>query len=289
MREVPRESSARHFFTGATTAIACQMDQRFSYRLYIPERREGDPERYPLMVVQHGTARTATRYRDAFVGFAEEQRVVVLAPYFPAGIIDPDDLHNFKYLEYRGIRFDLVLLAMVDEVARRVPIDTRRFLLHGFSGGGQFAHRFLYAHPDRLRAVSIGAPGRVTLIDDTTEWWLGTKDFVSIFGKDLDVPEMRNVRIQLVVGDQDVEGWEINNPHDSNWRPGLDKQGGTRIERLRTLRRNLAEHGIDTRFDLVADVGHQGVKVIGHVADFFRSVLKEPSGGDGPARHEVHR
>jgi dienelactone hydrolase len=273
---LPR-SSAEYFLTGATTTIAAQVDQRFSYSLYIPPRRDGDPERYRLVVMQHGTARTATRYRDAMIGFAEEQRVVVLAPLFPAGIIDPDDLHNFKFLDYRGIRFDLVLLAMVDEVSRRVPLDAERFLLHGFSGGGQFVHRFLYAHPHRLLAASIGAPGRVTLLDDTTPWWLGTQDFARRFGRAPDIAEIRKVPIQLVVGDLDVEGWEINNPEDSNWVPGLEKQGRTRIERLRTLQANLAEHGIDTRFDLVEGAGHEGVKVIGQVCDFFRSVLDETS------------
>jgi hypothetical protein len=274
MREVPSESSASFFLTGATTAIAAQIDQRFSYHLYIPKRREGDPDRYRLLVVQHGTGRTAVNYRDALIDFAEEQRLVVLAPFFPAGIIDPDDLHNFKTLEYRGIRFDLVLLGMVDEVNRRVPIETDKFLLYGFSGGGQFVHRFLYVHPERLLATAIGAPGRVTLLDDATPWWLGTKNFAEIFGKAPDISEIRKVRIQLVVGDQDIEGWEINNRHDANWVPGLEKQGSTRIERLRTLRRNLEEHGISTRFDLVEGVAHQGTKVLGTVCDFFRSVLR---------------
>jgi dienelactone hydrolase len=269
--------SSAEYFTGATTTIAAQADQRFSYSLYIPKDKAGDPERYRLVVMQHGTARTATRYRDAMIGFADEQRVVVLAPLFPAGIIDPDDLHNFKFLEYRGIRFDLVLLAMIEEVSRRVPLETDRFLLHGFSGGGQFAHRFLYAHPQRLLAASIGAPGRVTLLDDTTPWWLGTKDFARIFGTAPDIAEIRKVPIQLVVGDLDVEGWEINNPHDSNWLPGLEKQGKTRIERLETLQKNLDDHGIATRFDLVPGAAHQGLKMIDVVCEFFASVLARTS------------
>jgi pimeloyl-ACP methyl ester carboxylesterase len=267
------ESSASLFLTRATTLIASQVDQRFSYVLYIPDRREGDPGRYPLVVIQHGTGRNAVGYRDAMIDFAEQERVVVLAPLFPAGITDPDDLHSFKFLSAEGIRYDLVVLGMVDEVARRAPIVTEKFLLHGFSGGGQFAHRFLYVHPDRLRAVSIGAPGRLTLLDDSTPWWLGTEDFAEVFGAAPDIEAIRRVPVQLVVGDQDVDESEINNQYDSNWVPGLDKQGRTRIERLRTLERNFAGHGIETRFDLVAGVEHEGEQVLGHVCDFFRSVL----------------
>ncbi|MEJ7757326.1 MAG: hypothetical protein WKF83_14410 [Nocardioidaceae bacterium] len=74
-----------------------------------------------------------------------------MAPLFPAGIIEPDDIDNYKWLEYHGIRFDKILLAMVDEVAQKYHLDARRFLLHGFSGGGHFAHRFFYLHATRLQ------------------------------------------------------------------------------------------------------------------------------------------
>jgi len=80
--------------------------------------------------------------------------------FVPGRIGDPEDLHNFKFIQYQDIRFDQVLLDIVDEVGERFNLDTDRFCLHGFSGGGQFTHRFLYLHPDRLAAASIGAPGR---------------------------------------------------------------------------------------------------------------------------------
>lgn len=61
-------------------------------------------------------------------------------------------------------QFDHVLLAMVDEIAP-LPLAAGRFLMHGFSGGGHFAHRFFSLHPRRLLGASIGAPGMVTLLD----------------------------------------------------------------------------------------------------------------------------
>ena len=261
------------YLTGPTPHIASARDPRFSYLMYVPERREGDPARYPLIVVQHGTGRTAEVYRDAFAPFAEKHRAVVLAPLFPAGIDDPDDLHNFKFIEYHGIRFDLLLLEMIEEAARRVPLHTEKFLLHGFSGGGQFTHRFLYLHPERLHAASVGAPGRMTLLDGTTRWWLGTADLEDRFGIKADPARIAQVSLQLVVGELDTEGWEINNPGDSNWLPGLEEQGATRIERLRTLQRNWAEHGITARLDLVPGVGHEGDRVLGPVMEFFGETL----------------
>ncbi|KAK9234061.1 hypothetical protein V1525DRAFT_414306 [Lipomyces kononenkoae] len=69
------------------------------------------------------------------------------------------------------MRYDLLLLAILDEVSLRCPaIDTSKVLLTGFSGGGQFVHRFTYLHPERLLAVNVGAPGSVTYLDDNRPW-----------------------------------------------------------------------------------------------------------------------
>lgn len=287
---MPEASSAKvrdtssFYATGATSVFAARVDQRFSYCLYVPGRRDGDPERYPLVVIQHGTGRTAGQYRDAMAGFCEEQRCVVLAPLFPAGIIDQDDLHNFKFIAYRDIRFDHVLLGIVDEVAEKFPVDGTTFMLHGFSGGGQFTHRFLYLHPDRLAAASIGAPGRLTLLDDSLPWWLGTGGFAEEFGTEIDLDAIRRVPVQMVVGENDVETWEINNPGESNWMDGVEKTGSTRVERLRTLRDNFEAHGITVRFDLIPDMAHNGTLALPRVGEFFADVMGEMRAGKGSGR-----
>jgi poly(3-hydroxybutyrate) depolymerase len=271
-------NSREYYSTGATTMFASQADQRFSYCLYVPARRETDAETFPLVVIQHGTGRTAAQYRDAMADFCEEHRAVVLAPLFPAAIEDPEDLHNYKFIEYRGIRFDLLLLRIIDEVGEKFPIDTGKFFLHGFSGGGQFVHRFLYLHPDRLRAASIGAPGRITMLDDSEPWWLGTKDLEGIFGKAADVAAISAVPIHLVVGELDTDTWETNNRNESTWLDGLEKQGDTRVERIQSLKRNLASHGISAHLDIVEGMAHDGMKALPAVRRFFATILN--AGGD---------
>jgi pimeloyl-ACP methyl ester carboxylesterase len=149
-----------------------------------------------------------------------------------------------------------------------------KFLMYGFSGGGQFAHRFLYLHPDRLAAISIGAPGRITQLDDTLPWWLGTQGMAEIFGAAPDIEAIRNVSIQMVVGANDVETWEINNPGDSNWMDGVELTGDTRIERLRTLERSFRAHGLDVEFDVVPDAAHSGLAVRSAVDAFLARSLR---------------
>ncbi|MEV0384150.1 hypothetical protein [Nonomuraea sp. NPDC050643] len=262
------------YSAGATTVFASRYDQRFSYCLYVPSAHDPDGAALPLAVLQHGTGRRGPQYRDNFAEWAEERGCVVLAPLFPAGIgDDPHDLHGFKFLRYGDIRFDHALLAIVDEVGERFNVRTERFLLHGFSGGGQFVHRFAYLHPDRLAGLSIGAPGRITYIDPNNPWWIGLKGFEEEFGCAPRAEELRDVPVQMVVGALDVETWEINNAGDSNWMDGADAHGVTRIERLKALRDNFAAHGIGVRFDVVPGVGHDPMQVLEPVKDFFTSIL----------------
>ncbi|SMD19377.1 PHB depolymerase family esterase [Kibdelosporangium aridum] len=256
---------------GSTPLFASQVDQRLHYCLHVPRELPDLPA--PLVVIQHGTGRTAQKYRTAMRDFAEEHKVVVLAPLFPAGLIDPDDVHNFKFIEYRGIRFDLMLLAIIDEVAARYPVAADRFYLHGFSGGGQFTHRFLFLHPQRLAAASIGAPGRITLLDDSLPWWLGTKGFQERFGRSIDLDAVRRVPVHMVVGSEDTDTFEINNPGESNWMNGCEKTGRTRVERLDTLRRNFESNGIKVIFDVVDGAGHSGSAVLPAVQRFFGSLI----------------
>jgi poly(3-hydroxybutyrate) depolymerase len=255
-----------YYHSGPTAFFASQRDQRFSYCLYVPGVHRTATAPLPLTVVVHGTQRMAERYRDAYRGFAEEHETVVLAPLFPAGIGEPGDLHGFKRLSFRGIRFDRVLLDIVDEVAQRYRVDATRFALHGFSGGGQFVHRFAYLHAHRLSALSIGAPGRVTRIDPRVPWWPGTADLRERFGVDLDLDALRTVPVQMIVGAEDTETWEIA-------EPGVAAGGDTRVERLTSLRDNFEAHGIGVRLDVVPGLAHRGLQLQPTVQEFFAGVL----------------
>jgi poly(3-hydroxybutyrate) depolymerase len=277
--EAQRTNPRGYYYVGATTIFASRFDQRFSFCLYVPQQHNPEGRPLPLVVLQHGTGRRGPQYRDQFADFAEQYGCIILAPLFPAGIDDSEDLHNFKFIRYGDIRFDQVLLEIVDEVGERFNVETERFLLHGFSGGGQFAHRFFYLHPERLAAISIGAPGRITRLDPTKDWWLGLRGFDEIFGQQPDIAEMRQVPVHMVVGAADVETWEINNPGDTNWMNGAEEAGNTRIERLRTLEQDFVDHGIQVRFDMVEGVAHNPMEVLQPVKDFFAAILADRTTG----------
>lgn len=284
----PRGQEGRLSFyeKGETSMFACRFDQRFSYCLYVPARYEESDAEYPIVVAVHGSGRGAQHYRRELAELAEAHQCIILAPLFPCGIIEPRELDNYKFIKFHDIRFDRVLLAMVDEVAEIYRVSTNRLLIHGFSGGGQFAHRFLYLHPDRLAAVSIGAPGRVTLLDDSLPWWLGTEDFAREFGIEPDLHSLKQVAVQMIVGADDTDTWEITMTRNSpRWMPGSNDSGATRIERLMSLRDSFLRNGIAVQFDLVPGVAHEGCHpaLIGRVKNFLSGVLGRESRAAGTA------
>ena len=254
-----------------TTIWASRADPRFSWCAYVPEEFEpANASEYRLLVAVHGTGRLMTLYREAFAAFADQNRFIVLAPLFPAGITAPDDLSSYKLLRAGTLHYDAILLSMIDEIAAKYRIDVSRFALFGFSGGGHFAHRFLYLHPERLSAVSIGAPGVVTLLDRERDFWVGVRNFESVFGKPLDLEAMRGVPVHMVVGGNDTETWEITlRPGIGWWMDGADLAGGDRQNRLRLLKASFEAAGIAVRHDTVPGTAHWVEPMIPAVVDFL--------------------
>lgn len=265
-----------YYERGATPFRACQADERFSYCLYVPkcydESRGSDQ---PLLVSVHGSLRVAEKYRDCFRAFAEETGCIVLAPLFPIGVGDPDDTSGYKFLSLGAIRFDHILLSMVEQTRVRYGIRPLDFLLYGYSGGGHFAHRFLYCYPRRVRAACVGAPGVVTLPDETLPWWVGLGGLEARMGTSVDWPALRRVPVHLVIGDRDIETWEITmKPGHGHYMPGINDAGRTRIERIHALRTGMERAGMQVSLDIVPGVAHSGFDLIAPVRTFFRTVLQ---------------
>ena len=260
---------------GRTTVYCCQRDPRFSYCAYVPESYAEDAaDRYRLLVAVHGSRREMVAYRDAFIALAERQKLIVLAPLFPVGILAPDDHSSYKMLRAGAMHYDAVLFAMIAELEARYRLDADRFGLFGFSGGAQFAQRFLYLHPERLHAVSIASPGVVTLLDFARDHWVGVRDFGERFGKPLDLAAMRRVLVQMVVGAADRDTWEITiKPGDAWWQVDANIAGADRPARLDALKASFQAQGIAVRHDIVPGVAHTLPGLIPMVDDFFNSAF----------------
>ena len=226
----------------------CPSDPRFPYWVHLPDSyyEENDPH-YRLLVIIHGTGCAVESYIDAAKELADQQHMAILAPLFPGGLIEHDDFNSYKLLSCAGIRYDQILLSMIDDMAARYPgVETGKFFLFGHSGGGQFANRFLFAHPERLAGVSIGAPGRPTFLNFEKDYFWGVRDFSSYFDKELNLSAIRQVPVQISVGELDTK-FIGDSPYGTN-----------RLARMKNLQSNLQGYGVNAELVILPGLEHGG-------------------------------
>lgn len=239
----------------------------FSYCLYIPPRYD-TLETLPLLVLMHSSDREACRLRDNFSALAEQHGCAILCPLFPRLLQDPYDTGNYKMILYEKTRYDLILLSMVEELAiRYTRIDIERFFLFGFSGGGQFVHRFAYLHPTRLLGLAVGAPGTITLPDPLAKFPKGVKDTDTKFGIAINWKALRAIPSMFLAGGDDTDNLSAI-ARGRRPIPG-GRHGGT-VE----LEKAWAALGANSRFVTVPDVAHVEVEIIPTVVDFFGQILE---------------
>ena len=305
-RDVPVRFLEASFLVGHVPQMALQSDLRISYSLYIPPEpykslaatpNDSNTKQLPLLVNVHGTRRNLSAIYGDLKTFADSIPCAVLQPLFPAGIEGPNDLDSYKKLRSKSLSSDLVLLSVLDEVGTRWPhIDMEKIFLMGFSGGGQFTQRFLYSHPDRLSAVSIGAPGKVTLLDEQQIWPKGVKDVQDVFNRSIDLSLIAAVDIHIVVGSKDTAAHGGN--EFKQWQEEMKKKtakakdtgsdqeaaltsnidasetGKGRLGTLQNVQKLWKDQGIEAHLDIVDGVGHSADGVRSCVLDFLRPLMQ---------------
>ncbi len=261
---------------GQTAIFASTADPRLHMLLYVPPTA-ADGRKIDLLVAVHGTGRTsAIDFRDGFAEFGLYNDCAILCPIFPMNVLGDGARSGYKFMEEGDIRYDRIVLSMVEEMAAKYDQDWSKFAMFGFSGGGHFAHRFAILHPERLWAASVGAPGSVTLLDPERDWWVGVRDLEIRFGKAFDFEALAKVPVHMVVGDADLETWEITHkPGSKYYMEGANDAGENRPARLEALANSFRAAGVDVTFDKVAGVSHDRIKVLGHVKAFLAKILNE--------------
>lgn len=265
---------AQVYGRGPTPFYAYAPDSPLSYCLYVPTILDRSRPVH-LIVAIHGSDRIAESYRDAFGELARYSNAIVLAPLFPVDVLGDGNPDGYKYIQEGALRYDLAVLGMMDAVARKYDVTFDKVCMFGFSGGAHFTHRFLLLHPTRITAASIAAPGSVTLVDDSQDWWVGTRNMEALFGVRLNPPAIAQVAIQLVIGEADRETWEImHRPGDRYWMEGANDAGGSRPERIVALQRSLEAQGATVSLKSLPGVSHTFRSIVGSARDFFWDHLR---------------
>lgn len=192
------------------------------YFVYVPHRAEAGA---PVVALVHGITRNAAEHIFRFSREAERAGAILIAPLFAK-----EAYGQYQQVtdHHSGIRADVALLDILDAVADETGASAERVYLFGFSGGAQFAHRFMMLHPDRVAAVAIAAAGWYTTPDTSLAYPYGIgshpcPDARFYPDRFLSVPR------HVFVGDQDIARDEALRTSRT-----LDQlQGETRLARAR--------------------------------------------------------
>lgn len=166
-------------------------------------------------------------------------------------------------------RFDLQLLAMIDNArarlaAEKLKFDERVFIL-GFSASGMFANRFTFLHPKRVKAAVIGSPGGwpiapvASFQGKTLRYPIGVDDFKLISGRKIDLKNLRKVPLFMFLGAEDDNDSVI-------FRDSYEKEdeelifalfGKTPVERWDISKNLYRDSKLNAEFKLYPGVKHE--------------------------------
>ncbi len=218
----------------------------FQYLARVPERP--DPAR--VLVVVHGISRNAPFMLRCLAESAEANGYTLLAP-----VSSQRTSGDYQRLgrEGRGARADLAFHEMLADARAWLGIGGR-IDLFGFSGGAQFAHRFVYANHGLVRSPVLAAAGWYTAPDPVEKFPYGTGRTRRLPGLRFNARGLAETPTLILVGESDSE-------RDESLRRStrIDRvQGRDRIARARWFHRELQRlrPAVSPVFDLLPNTTH---------------------------------
>jgi poly(3-hydroxybutyrate) depolymerase len=208
--------------TGRVLQRVLQVDPMQEYLLYIPTSGGAQA---PIFVAVHGLACNPHELARVFAAHCEATGVVMLAPIFST-----EQHSDYQRLGRvgRGVRADIALDRCVAEAVSLTNADAEQLHLFGYSGGAQFVHRYLLAHPHRVAAAVAASAGWYTFPDMKVRFPYGTRPQRRLPGVNFNPEEFLRVPVTVLVGQDDVQ-----REHLRSTERVVRQQGVNRVERAR--------------------------------------------------------
>ncbi|MHA1340495.1 MAG: hypothetical protein ACTSRZ_10205 [Promethearchaeota archaeon] len=226
-----------------------------------------NPSTTKILFVVHGASRTYENYFKYWMNYniSESENVILIAPHFDFKVFS-----HYQILNIWGIRADLRLIELFNAFNYWLNLTSTRFYIFGFSGGGQFVHRFVLTHPEYIERAVAGAPGWYTFPNHTLYPYGIDTSFYHPRSLEFKLEEALNANLGLIVGENDTL-------RTSNLltTPQADMQGYNRLERSKNWfnsMKNLAEANswpFNFEYKIVPNAGHSNSKMIPDSINFL--------------------
>lgn len=225
--------------------LRTMIDDPQQYYLYIPDKTGPETK---LFITIHGIKRKAKEHATKLLPYAKRHGVVLIAPLFPRGRFSD---YQQLGLSNKGIRADLALNRIIDEVGFITGVDSKKLYFFGYSGGGQFVHRYAMTHPQNVARMVIAAAGWYTFPDYSINYPHGLKNAAKLFGKPFNPEHILKIPTCVLVGEQDVL-------QDKTLRKSTflnRQQGSNRIDRgrawIQAMKETAKRYHLNTAYDFM--------------------------------------
>jgi len=234
---------------------------QMNYIVYIPRESR---EETRIMYTVHGISRNAEEHISGFASQAERFGAVLIAPLFPKS--------SFPRYQQLGTsatqeRADLAFNNVLQDAHEWLKISPAPMHLFGFSGGGQFVHRYAMFYPKRVARMVLAAPGWYSFPDPERKYPYGIKSSLNWPNLNFAMEKFLQIPTLVMVGEQD----DLRDD-DLNKERAIDSfQGLNRIERAEHW--TAAARAIGRSYDLATDFRLQQVANASHA---YESYLAHP-------------
>ena len=184
---------------GVITFCHLDGDARKGYYLYRPLTCSNQNT---LFVTIHGISRNAYEHVQSFIPYAEQHGMIIVAPLFSKIVFSRYQKMGQTETEQRT---DKYFNAIIAQAGRLAGISADKFYLFGYSGGAQFAHRYMMAYPERVVSIAIGAAGWYTFPDPDLTYPAGIKQAPSWQDLIFQPENFLKIPTLVLVGEKDIE------------------------------------------------------------------------------------
>ena len=232
-----------------------------------------------VLFVMHGQSRTAEGYARQFRPVSAAANVAIVAPLY--------DIETFGNAGYYLLNIGTAsnprpysewafqyLDGIFHQFKEQHGISTEKYILYGFSAGGQFAHRtYMFSTSPYLDYVIAGGSGYYTLYDEKRNFSGGIQNLMIY--EDILLDNLRNRKLYVVVGGDD------NDPNDPQISSTSDYQGTHRVARaenyFETSRVYAEGKGINFNWEIkITDSGgHTPAPTIPYVAEVITRTTRQ--------------